>query len=418
MVLPNFKENLEKYAKLLVANGINVQPGHTLALSIDVEQRELAHLIVKEAYALGAHEVIVQWTDDVINREKFLHAPMERLDNVPEYKIAEMNYLLENKASRLGVRSSDPGALNGVDADKLSASAKAMGLAMKPMRIATQSNKVSWTVAAAAGLEWAKKVFPNAASDEEAVDFLWDQIFKTCRVYEADPVKAWEEHAAILKSKADMLNKEQFSALHYTAPGTDLTLGLPKNHVWESAGAVNAQGEEFLPNMPTEEVFTAPDFRRADGYVTSTKPLSYNGNIIEGIKVTFKDGQIVDITAEKGDQVMKDLVFENAGARALGECALVPDPSPISQSGITFFNTLFDENASNHLAIGAAYATSVVDGAEMSEEEMSEEELEAAGLNRSDVHVDFMIGSNQMDIDGIREDGTRVPLFRNGNWAN
>lgn len=156
MVLPNFKENLEKYAKLLVANGINVQPGHTLALSIDVEQRELAHLIVKEAYALGAHEVIVQWTDDVINREKFLHAPMERLDNVPEYKIAEMNYLLENKASRLGVRSSDPGALNGVDADKLSASAKAMGLAMKPMRIATQSNKVSWTVAAAAGLEWAK----------------------------------------------------------------------------------------------------------------------------------------------------------------------------------------------------------------------------------------------------------------------
>ncbi|WP_193319765.1 aminopeptidase, partial [Streptococcus pneumoniae] len=158
MVLPNFKENLEKYAKLLVANGINVQPGHTLALSIDVEQRELAHLIVKEAYALGAHEVIVQWTDDVINREKFLHAPMERLDNVPEYKIAEMNYLLENKASRLGVRSSDPGALNGVDADKLSASAKAMGLAMKPMRIATQSNKVSWTVAAAAGLEWAKKV--------------------------------------------------------------------------------------------------------------------------------------------------------------------------------------------------------------------------------------------------------------------
>lgn len=170
MVLPNFKENLEKYAKLLVANGVNVQPGHTLALSIDVEQRELAHLIVKEAYALGAHEVIVQWADDFVNREKFLHTPLERLDNVPEYKIAEMNYLLDNKASRLAVRSSDPGALNGVDAEKLSASAKAMGIAMKPMRIATQSNKVSWTVAAAAGTEWAKKVFPNAASDEEAVD--------------------------------------------------------------------------------------------------------------------------------------------------------------------------------------------------------------------------------------------------------
>ena len=191
-----------------------------------------------------------------------------------------------------------------------------------------------------------------------------------------------------------------------------MTLGLPKNHVWESAGAINAQGEGFLPNMPTEEVFTAPDFRRADGYVSSTKPLSYNGNIIEGIKVTFKNGEIVDITADQGDEVMKNLVFNNNGARALGECALVPDPSPISQSGITFFNTLFDENASNHLAIGAAYATSVKGGADMTEEELKE-----AGLNRSDVHVDFMIGSNQMDIDGIRQDGSRVPIFRNGDWA-
>ena len=246
MVLPNFKENLEKYAKLLVANGINVQPGHTLALSIDVEQRELAHLIVKEAYALGAHEVIVQWTDDVINREKFLRAPMERLDNVPEYKIAEMNYLLENKASRLGVRSSDPGALNGVDADKLSASAKAMGLAMKPMRIATQSNKVSWTVAAAAGLEWAKKSLSKCCERRRSSRFPLGPIFKTCRVYEEDPVKAWEEHAAILKSKADMLNKEQFSALHYTAPGTDLTLGLPKNHVWGISWCYQCTGRRIL----------------------------------------------------------------------------------------------------------------------------------------------------------------------------
>ena len=335
MVLPNFKENLEKYAKLLVANGINVQPGHTVALGIDVEQAELAHLIVKEAYALGAAEVIVQWSDDVINRERFLHASMNRIEEVSAYKQAEMEYLLEKKASRLGVRSSDPGALNGVDPERLSASAK-----------------------------------------------------------------------------AKILNEEQFTALHYTGPGTDLTLGMPKNHHWESAGSLNAQGEYFIANMPTEEVFSASDFRRADGYVSSTKPLSYNGTIIEGIKVTFKDGEIMDITAEKGDQVMKDLVFKNAGARGLGEVALVPDPSPISQSGITFFNTLFDENASNHLAIGAAYATSVVGG-----ENFTEEELKEAGLNRSDVHVDFMIGSNQMNIDGIREDGSRVPIFRNGDWA-
>ena len=412
MVLPNFQVNLEKYAKLLVAHGINVQPGHTVNMTIDVEQADLARLLVKEAYALGAAEVLVQWTDDVVNRERMLHAAEDRLENVPAYRVAEMDYMLEHKASRLGVRSSDPGALDGVDPERLTKSARALNVALAPMRIATQANKVSWTVAAAAGKEWAKKVFPHAASEEEAVDLLWDQIFTTCRVYEEDPIAAWEAHEAALDKRAKILNDAQFSALHYKAPGTDLTLGLPKNHHWESAGSVNAQGEYFVANMPTEEVFTAPDFRRADGYVSSTKPLSYNGNIIEGIKVTFEKGEIVAITAEKGDEVMKKLVFENKGGRGLGECALVPDPSPISQSGITFFNTLFDENASNHLAIGAAYATSVQGGADM-----SQEELEAAGLNRSDVHVDFMIGSNQMDIDGIHEDGSIVPIFRNGDWV-
>ncbi|MCQ9209524.1 aminopeptidase [Granulicatella seriolae] len=413
MVLANFEKNLEKYAKLLVANGINVQPGHTVTINIDVEQVDLARLLVKEAYALGADEVIVQWADDVVTRERYLHAAEDRLTTVPEYKIAEMDYLLDNKASRLSVRSSDPDALNGVEPSRLSAASKALSIALKPMRVATQANKVSWTVAAASGTAWAKKVFPNAASDEEAVDLLWDQIFTTCRVYEADPVEAWKKHEETLNSKASILNKEQFTALHYTAPGTDLTLGMPKNHVWESAGSLNAQGEYFIANMPTEEVFSAPDYRVADGYVTSTKPLSYNGNIIEGIKATFKDGEITDISAEKGDEVIKMLVADNMGARGLGEVALVPDPSPISQSGIVFFNTLFDENASNHLAIGSAYATSVKGG----EKFETEEELAEAGLNRSDVHVDFMIGSKEMDIDGIRADGSRVAIFRGGNWA-
>ncbi|HFI0239971.1 TPA: aminopeptidase [Streptococcus suis] len=412
MVLPNFKENLAKYAKLLVSTGINVQPGHTVQLTIGVEQAELARLIVKEAYAHGAKEVLVNWLDDVIARERLVNVDVELLEQVHPQRITEMNYLLERKASRLVVLSEDPGAYDGVDPEKLSRNARALSQALQPMRQATQANKVSWTLGAASGLEWAKKVFPNAASDEEAVDLLWDQIFKTCRIYEEDPIKAWEEHEARLVAKAKVLNDEQFVKLHYTAPGTDLVLGMPKNHLWEAAGSVNAQGEHFIANMPTEEVFTAPDYRVADGYVTSTKPLSYNGNIIEGIKVTFKDGEIVDVTAEKGDEVMKKLVFDNAGARGLGEVALVPDKSPISQSGVTFFNTLFDENASNHLAIGQAYAFSIEGGTEM-----SQEELKAAGLNRSDVHVDFMIGSNKMNIDGIREDGTRVPIFRDGEWA-
>ncbi|HEM3680424.1 TPA: aminopeptidase [Streptococcus suis] len=412
MVLPNFKENLAKYAKLLVSTGINVQPGHTVQLTIAVDQAELARLIVKAAYALGAAEVLVNWSDDVIARERLVNVDVERLEQVHPQRVTEMNYLLEHKSSRLVVLSDDPGAYDGVDPEKLSRSARAISQALNPMRQATQANKISWTLGAASGLEWAKKVFPNATSDEEAVDLLWDQIFKTCRIYEADPIKAWEEHEARLVAKAKVLNDEQFVKLHYTAPGTDLVLGMPKNHLWEAAGSINAQGEKFIANMPTEEVFTAPDYRVADGYVTSTKPLSYNGNIIEGIKVTFKDGEIVDVTAEKGDEVMKKLVFDNAGARGLGEVALVPDKSPISQSGVTFFNTLFDENASNHLAIGQAYAFSIEGGTEMSQEELKE-----AGLNRSDVHVDFMIGSNKMNIDGIREDGTRVPIFRDGEWA-
>lgn len=412
MVLPNFQENLAKYAHLLVKRGINIQSGHTVTLRISVEQAEFARLLVKEAYALGAVEVIVNWDDDIITRERLLNMPLERLENIPAYKVEEMNYVLENKASRLVILSDDPDALSSIEPEKLSRTVRAANQALKPLRLASQANKISWTLGAASSPAWAKKVFPNAASDEEAVDLLWDQIFKTCRVYEADPVQAWIEHEERLDEKAKILNDAQFSKLHYRASGTDLTLGLPKNHRWESAGSINAQGEHFVANMPTEEVFTAPDYRVADGYVTSTKPLSYNGNIIEGIKVTFENGQITEVSAEKGDEVIKRLVFDNKGARGLGEVALVPDKSPISQSNITFFTTLFDENASNHLAIGAAYAFSIEGGTEM-----SEEELEAAGLNRSDVHVDFMIGSNQMDIDGIYEDGRVVPIFRNGDWT-
>lgn len=413
MVLPNFEENLQKYAKLLVSKGINVQEGHTVVINIDVEQASFARLLVKEAYALGAEEVVVKWADDVITREKYLHTPEERLTDIPQYKIDESNDMLERKASRLSVRSSDPDALNGVDSKKLGAVMTATSKALMAQRIATQANKVSWTVASASGAAWAAKVFPELETEEEQVDALWDEIFKTCRVYEENPIKAWDDHETRLRSKADVLNEEQFDALHYTTPeGTDLTVGMPKNHIWDSAGALNAQGEEFVANMPTEEVFSAPDGRRIDGVVKSTKPLSYSGNIIDGMTFTFKDGSVVEVSAEKGEDVLKNLVEDNDGARSLGEVALVPHKSPISQSGLVFFNTLFDENASNHLALGSAYAFSVQGGTEMSQEELAE-----AGLNRSNVHVDFMIGSETMNIDGIRKDGSKMPIFRNGDWA-
>lgn len=412
MTLENFNENLKKYARLIAETGVNVQDNHTVVLQISVDQAPLARLITEEAYRLGAAEVIVQWSDETIQREFLAHAATDRIENVPQYKIDQTDDWIAKGASRISVVSSNPDALAGVDAQRVAAFQAANGKALVNLRKTTQANKVSWTVVAAASEGWAAKVFPELATSEEQVDALWNEIFKTTRIYEENPVIAWDIHDKKLQEKAAELNEQQFTALHYTAPGTDLTIGLPKNHLWEGAGSYNARGEEFMANMPTEEVFTAPDSRRVDGYVSSTKPLSYAGTIISGMKFTFKDGKVVDFSAEQGEEALKNLLAIDEGAKHLGEVALVPDPSPISQSGLIFYNTLFDENASNHLAFGSAYAFNLQGGTEMSEEELAE-----AGLNRSQTHVDFMVGSDKMNIDGIKEDGTIVPVFRNGDWA-
>lgn len=412
MTLENFNENLKKYARLIAETGVNVQDNHTVVLQISVDQAPLARLITEEAYRLGAAEVIVQWSDETIQREFLAHAATDRIENVPQYKIDQTDDWIAKGASRISVVSSNPDALAGVDAQRVAAFQTANGKALVNLRKATQANKVSWTVVAAASEGWAAKVFPELATSEEQVDALWNEIFKTTRIYEENPVIAWDIHDKKLQEKAAELNEQQFTALHYTAPGTDLTIGLPKNHLWEGAGSYNAREEEFMANMPTEEVFTAPDSRRVDGYVSSTKPLSYAGTIISGMKFTFKDGKVVDFSAEQGEEALKNLLAIDEGAKHLGEVALVPDPSPISQSGLIFYNTLFDENASNHLAFGSAYAFNLQGGTEMSEEELAE-----AGLNRSQTHVDFMVGSDKMNIDGIKEDGTIVPVFRNGDWA-
>lgn len=412
MVLENFDQHLEKYARLLIEKGVNIQKGHTLLLQIEVRQSKFAQLLTRLAYEYGAAEVVVDYYDDQITRQKLLHADEERVTTIADYIVTKSDYFLEKKASRLFVRSSDPNAFAGVDGNRLAAFQRATAIALDRQRAATQANKVSWNLVAAASPEWAAMVFPDLDTEEEQIDALWDAIFKMNRIYDADPIKSWDKHEALLTEKAELLNKYQFDALHYVAPGTDLTLGMPKNHIWQAAGSYNAQGEKFIANMPTEEVFSAPDFRRADGYVSSTKPLSYAGVVIENMTFTFKDGQITKVTAEKGEETIKKLVEESDGARSLGEVALVPHKTPISLSGLTFFNTLFDENASNHLAIGQAYAFSVEGGTEM-----TAEELKASGLNRSSAHVDFMIGSDQMDIDGITADGQVIPIFRGGEWA-
>lgn len=411
MTIANFEEKLQKYAELIVKVGVNVQPGQEVVLYINVDQQQLAHLIVKEVYKAGAGKVMIKWSDTFAQREFLEHASDEFLENVPEFAKEEAQYIADHRCCRISVMSEDPGAFGGIDQKRVAAYQSANGKALMPVRQATQNNDLSWTVVAAASPAWAERVFPDLKG-EAAVDRLWEEIFKTTRIDREDPIQAWKDHDAKLHEKEDWLNKEQFSALHYTSPRTDLTIGLPENHVWEGGGSKNAAGIEFMANMPTEECFTAPDNRRIDGYVTSTKPLSYAGNILENMKFTFKDGKVVEATAEKGQAVLDHLLETDEGVRSLGEVSLVPDPSPISQSGITFFNTLFDENASDHLALGAAYPFNVQGGTKM-----SKDQLKAKGINFSQAHVDFMVGSADMNIDGIKKDGTIVPVFRNGDWA-
>lgn len=412
MTMDHFAENLKKYATLIIDGGVQIKPEQTLVIEINVDQQELAHLLVKIAYERGAREVIVKWKDDVVQSEFLQFAADECLQEIPHSTEAEVQEWLAKSVSRIAVVSGDPDALAAADPERVALYQSALGKARRPLMQATQANQVSWTVVAAAGKEWAAKVFPDLPSSEEQVDALWDAIFKTTRVYADDPLQAWQHHDQNMQAQAEKLNKEQFTELHYWGPGTDLRIGLAHNHLWEGAGSFNAKGEKFIANMPTEEVFTAPDCRRAEGTVVSTKPLSYAGTIIKGMKFTFKAGEIIEASAEQGQEVLLKLLETDPGAKRLGEAALVPDPSPISRSGLTFYNTLFDENASCHLAVGAAYPFNLKGGTTM-----SEEELAAAGLNRSQTHVDFMIGSADLNIDGIRADGSTVPVFRNGDWA-
>jgi len=409
--MATFQEKLEKYAELAVKVGVNIQEGQELLISASIQAADLVREITKKAYERGAKFVHVDWQDDVLTRITYEKAPNEAFTEFPEWKKMQREELAKRGAAFISITSQSPDLLKGIDSERISNFQKAAGTALNTFRQYIQSDKVSWTVIAAASEEWAKKVFPDER-DDNRVEKLWDAIFKATRVDQEDPVQAWQEHDKTLHEKVDYLNEKRIQKLHYKAPGTDLTIELPEKHLWVGAGSVNEKGIEFMANMPTEEVFTVPKKDGVNGHVSSTKPLSYGGNIIDNFTLTFENGRIVDVKAEQGEDILKRLVETDEGSYYLGEIALVPHESPISQSNILFYNTLFDENASNHLAIGSAYAFCLEGGKTMSEEELKEN-----GLNQSITHVDFMIGSSEMDIDGILEDGTVIPIFRNGNWA-
>lgn len=406
-----FYENLSKYAELVVKVGVNIQPNQFLYIAASTDSLELVRLITKKAYEVGAKQVFVDLSDDQIARMRYELAPEDSFDFFPEWKVKEREWLAEQGAAFISIVSQSPDLLKGIDAKRIATFQKTAGAALSKYRQYVQSDKISWTVIANPSADWAAKVFPDL-EQEQQVPALWDAIFKATRANLENPVQAWIEHNDTLHEKVRYLNEKKYAKLHYTAPGTDLTIELPKGHVWCGAGSVNEKGHEFMANMPTEEVFTVPHKDGVNGYVSSTKPLSYGGNIIDNFKITFENGRIVKVEAEQGEDVLKHLVETDEGSHRLGEVALVPHDSPISNSGLLFYNTLFDENASNHLAIGSAYAFCLEGG-----KSMSREELEKNGLNQSITHVDFMIGSANMDIDGITEDGKVEPIFRNGNWA-
>ena len=403
--------NLLKYAELAVKVGVNIQKGQTLVINTALEGAELVRLIAKKAYEAGAKEVVVNWTDDALSRLKYEYADASVFQEFPRHYAEARIEQAENGAAFLSVVSSSPDLLKGVNPEKIANFQKAQGKALAKFREYIQSDKVSWSIIAVPSKAWADMVFPEAPVDDR-VNLLWEAIFKATRVDTEDPVLAWKQHNENLHEKVEYLNRKHYKKLHYTAPGTDLTIELPEKHIWCGAGSVSEAGVDFMANMPTEEVFSMPLKTGVNGTVSSTKPLSYGGNIIDGFTLTFEEGKIVDVKAEKGEEILKDLIGTDEGSHYLGEVALVPHQSPISESNILYYNTLFDENASNHLAIGSAYAFNLDGG-----KTMTRKELSANGANESLTHVDFMIGSSEMNIDGITEDGQREPVFRNGNWA-
>ncbi|MFY0744190.1 aminopeptidase [Solibacillus silvestris] len=406
-----FKAQLTKYAELAVKIGVNIQPNQYLYIAASIESAPFVQVVTKIAYEIGAKQVFVDYTDDQITRTRYELAPADSFDFFPPWKVQEREWLAEEGAAFMSIVSQSPDLLSGIDSKRIASFQKASGTALNKYRQYVQSDKISWTVIAAPSKQWARKVFPELP-EEKQVEALWDAIFKATRADLDNPVEAWAQHNDNLHEKVDYLNNKNYAKLHYTAPGTDLTIELPKGHLWCGAGSINEKGEEFMANMPTEEVFTVPHKDGVNGYVSSTKPLSYGGNIIDNFKLTFENGRIVQVEAAQGEEVLKNLVATDEGSHYLGEVALVPFHSPISQSNILFYNTLFDENASNHLAIGSAYAFCIEGG-----KSMSSDELKAHGLNESITHVDFMIGSELMNIDGVTADGQSEPVFRNGNWA-
>ena len=401
----------EKIAKLAVNVGINLQKGQEVTLTISTNADYLAPYIVEEAYKAGAKKVDINWYNDKTSRLSMEYCDLETLSTVENWKVEKAKHLSEVIPCKIYIEDSDPDAFNGLDVDKMTKSRIAQMKVLKPYHD-LQENKDQWTILAVPSKSWAKKVFPND-DEETGMAKLWEAIVKTTRLDGDDPVGNWNKHVKNLSEKATKLNNLNLDYLKYSSSnGTDLTLKLQPNHFWLSAQETNLKGIPFVANMPTEEVFTMPKRDGANGVVVATKPLSLHGILVENFKVYFKDGKAYKVEAEKGLEVLEKTLDMDENSRYLGEVALVPYDSPINQTGLLFYNTLFDENACCHLAFGRAFANNI-----KGYEDMSQEDLEKVGFNDSMNHIDFMIGSNDLEIKGYDFEGKEYIIFKNGVWA-
>jgi aminopeptidase len=404
-------QKLERLAETAVKVGLQLQPGQDLFLTAPVSALPLARRIVAAAYKAGAGLVTPILSDEEITLTRFRFAPDASFDRAPGWLYEGVGKAFAANTARLAIVGDDPMLLSQEDPAKVARANKANSIAYQPALEKIAGFDINWNIVAYPTASWAKRVFPGD-EEEVAVGRLAEAIFSASRVDNSDPVQAWATHNAALSRRTEWLNARKFHALHYSGPGTDLTIGLADGHDWQGGAATAKNGVTCNPNIPTEEVFTTPHARRVEGHVASTKPLSYQGTLIDGIAVRFEAGRIVEAKAERGQDVLNKVLDSDEGARRLGEVALVPHSSPISKSGLLFFNTLFDENAACHIALGQCYTKCFVDGAKLTPDQIAEQ-----GGNKSMIHIDWMIGSDKIDIDGLDASGARTPVFRKGEWA-
>jgi len=404
------KTVLREYAKLIVRCGVNVQKGQEVMIYADLDQPEFVKLVVEEAYKAKAKKVIVEWNYQPLQKIHVRYQSVKTMSTVEEWVKARQEHFCDVIPARIHLISEDPDGLKGINMAKVAQARKATYPILKPYRD-RRENKEQWCIAAVPGAAWAKKVFPGQPKGK-AIEMLWEAILSASRVND-DPIKAWEEHNKNLAERCAYLNSLNIQKLHYTADnGTDLTVGMIKDSCWRGGGDTSLQNIYFNPNIPTEECFISPMRGQAEGIVYSTKPFSYRGQLIDNFSLRFENGKVVEAKAEVGEDLLKTMVSMDEGAAYLGECALVPQRSPICESGILFYNTLFDENAACHLALGMGFADTIKDF-----QNKTLEECRQLGINDSMIHEDFMIGCDSMNIDAICENGDVVPVFRNGNWA-